>query len=171
MTPRPSRRRWLPVAVAVAVLVAVAVAAFAAAAGIADRPGAVVEARGVPLLIALGGGALGLAAALVLTARVFARGLAAGYGGAVPTPRVRRRLRFAVVGPALLLAVLGSLGVRWYGYVTGSDTPFDEVGVDLNARVPGPLRRWGCDRLKARFAARTPPPSGCGSDDDPARWR
>lgn len=164
-------RRLLPAVVAVGVLALAAAAAFAMASRVAGT-----APRAVPLLVALGAGALGLAVALALTAWVFARGLAAGYrtaAGPTPTPppRARRRPRFAVVGPVLLLAVLGTFGLRWVRYVTNADTPFDAVGIGLNARVPEPLRRWGCARLAATFGASTPPPPGCGAAGDPNRWR
>lgn len=164
-------RRLMPVAVALGALALAGAAAFAGAIHLA---GTGTASRAVPLLLALGGGALGLALALAVTAWVFARGLAAGHrtaAGSALLPRSRRRLRFAVIGPVLLLAVLGIFGLRWYRYVTNAETPFDEVGIDLNARVPEPLRRWGCGRLEASFGAGTPPPRGCGAPGDPRRWR
>lgn len=188
---RRARGRSIALAVALLVLGAAVAASYALRVAGWDRvagvggpayavpgsPGSTVDAAIVPLLLSLGGGALGLAVALVLTALVLSRGIAAGRaatgGGGVPprTGPARRGPRFAVIGPVLLLAILGTFGVRWYAYVTNTGSPFDEVGIGLNARVPEPLRAWGCGRLKATFADRTLPPQGCGTRGDPARWR
>lgn len=58
------------------------------------------------------------------------------------------------------LFVGGSVGFRWHSYVTNSDSPYDEVGIALNTKMPTPLRKWGCDKLQARFAGALPP-LGC----------
>lgn len=188
---RRARARSVALAVAILVLGAAVAAVYALRVAGWDRvagldgpayavpgsPGSTVDARIVPLLLALGGGALGLAVALVLTAFILSRGIAAGRAatgeGNVPlrTGPARRRVRFAVIGPVLLLVVLGTFGVRWYAYVTNTGSPFDEVGIGLNARVPEPLRAWGCGRLKATFGGSTPPPLGSGARGDPGRWR
>lgn len=55
-------------------------------------------------------------------------------------------------------------GGRWYMYVAMSDTPYDEVGVTLNGYAPGPLRKWGCDKLQARFTGQLPPYGCAGAD-------
>ena len=66
----------------------------------------------------------------------------------------------ATVAVGILLAGVGTLGWRWYRYVTAGDTPYDEVGIEVNLRLPEPLRAWGCARIKERFP-RAVPPYGC----------
>lgn len=71
------------------------------------------------------------------------------------------RLALAItVAVGILLAGLGTLGWRWYRYVTVGDTPYDEVGIEVNRQLPEPLRAWGCARIKERFP-RAVPPYGC----------
>ncbi len=59
-----------------------------------------------------------------------------------------------------VMAVIGVIGGRWLLYVTNTSDPLDEVGIELNSRMPEPLRQWGCSQLKANFADRLPP-YGC----------
>jgi len=66
----------------------------------------------------------------------------------------------ATVGFGILLAGIGTLGWRWYSYVTAGASPYDEVGIEVNRRLPESLRVWGCDRIKERFP-RAVPPYGC----------
>ena len=66
----------------------------------------------------------------------------------------------ATVAVAILLAGVGTLGWRWYRYVTAGDTPYDEVGIEVNRRLPEGLRAWGCARIKERFP-RAVAPYGC----------
>ncbi len=66
----------------------------------------------------------------------------------------------AAVAVAVAIVTVG----RWYAYVAYAGDPFDEVGIGLNLIMPGPVREIGCNKLKARFAARTLPPAGCGVD-------
>ena len=66
----------------------------------------------------------------------------------------------ASVAVGILLAGLGTVGWRWYSYVTAGDSPYDEVGIEVNRRLPEPLRAWGCARIKERFP-RAVPPYGC----------
>ena len=61
------------------------------------------------------------------------------------------------------------LGGRYYKYVTNARTPFDEVGISLNALVPGPVRDWGCGKLKQTFEGKTAPPHGCSGPS--GEWR
>lgn len=58
------------------------------------------------------------------------------------------------------LFVIGSVGWRWYSYVTNTESPYDEVGITFNSRMPYPLRKWGCDKLQKTFAGALPP-YGC----------
>lgn len=64
----------------------------------------------------------------------------------------------------IVVALAVTLGWRWYGYVSNTDSPYDEVGIELNSRMPLPLRKWGCDRLKTTFGAALPP-YGCSTGD------
>lgn len=61
---------------------------------------------------------------------------------------------------AILLAGLGTIGWRWYSYVTSGASPYDEVGIEVNRRLPDSLRSWGCAHIKERFP-RAVPPYGC----------
>ena len=65
---------------------------------------------------------------------------------------------------ALLLTVPTSLGAvlggRWCWYVTRGATPYDEIGIELNSRMPNGPRGWGCARIAERFP-RSIPPHGC----------
>jgi len=64
----------------------------------------------------------------------------------------------------VVVAGLVMFGGRWYMYVAQSDTPYDEVGIALNGYAPGPLRTWGCNKMKERFSNQLPP-YGCASAD------
>jgi len=66
----------------------------------------------------------------------------------------------ATVGLGILLAGIGTVGWRWYSYVTAGASPYDEVGIEVNRRLPESLRVWGCERIKERFP-RSVPPYGC----------
>lgn len=66
----------------------------------------------------------------------------------------------ATVAFAILLAGVGTIGWRWYSYVTAGASPYDEVGIEVNRRLPESLRTWGCQRIKDRFP-RAVPPYGC----------
>ncbi|MBP1878381.1 hypothetical protein J2Z84_001685 [Agrobacterium rubi] len=58
-------------------------------------------------------------------------------------------------------------GYRWYSYVTNTESPYNEVGIELNSRMPAPIRKWGCDKLHQTFGNAVPP-LGCsagGSND------
>jgi len=69
-----------------------------------------------------------------------------------------------------LVAVVAVVGYQWYGYIANTDTPFDEVGIDLNNMMPGPVRDYGCRRLKETFGAKTLPPYGC-ADGTGRGWK
>lgn len=68
------------------------------------------------------------------------------------------------------IALVATGGWKWYGYVTNTETPYDEVGIELNSRMPGPVNKWGCDRLHATFG-NVLPPYGCHADDSGRTWR
>ncbi|HTO31044.1 MAG TPA: hypothetical protein VL202_07710 [Pararhizobium sp.] len=67
------------------------------------------------------------------------------------------------------ISVFGVIGGRWLIYVTNTSDPLDEVGIELNSRMPDPLRKWGCAQLKANFEARLPP-YGCAAADGSGGW-
>ena len=64
------------------------------------------------------------------------------------------------VALGIALAGVGTIGWRWYSYVTAGASPYDEVGIEVNRRLPGSLRTWGCQRIMERFP-RSVPPYGC----------
>ena len=75
-----------------------------------------------------------------------------------------RILRLVVL---MVVVIAGVLGFNWYRYVTNTETPYDEVGIELNSRMPDPIRKWGCDKLQATFAGALPP-YGCSTGDGTA---
>ena len=64
----------------------------------------------------------------------------------------------------VVLAATSSIAGRWYYYVAHAENPFDEVGISLNAMVPGPLNAMGCKLLRDRFEKMAIPPMGCGNE-------
>ena len=79
---------------------------------------------------------------------------------------LKKILTFVVV---IVLGVGIAGGYRWYSYVTAAPDPLDEVGIDLNSRMPMPLRKWGCFQMQKRFGDRIPP-YGCQSSTDGTKW-
>jgi hypothetical protein len=80
---------------------------------------------------------------------------------AVKTQPPQSRVALAAsVAFAITLAGVGTIGWRWYSYVTAGTSPYDEVGIEVNRRLPESLRTWGCERIKERFP-RSVPPYGC----------
>jgi len=77
-----------------------------------------------------------------------------------------RILRLVII-VVLAIAMVG--GFRWYRYVTNTESPYDEVGIELNSRLPQPMRKWGCDRLHATFGDMLPP-YGCQSGAAGRSW-
>lgn len=72
----------------------------------------------------------------------------------------------------LMFVVIGAVSViggRWYTYVTNTSSPYDEVGIELNSRLPEPLRAWGCGKLRANFP-RSLPPYGCAKPGTQRDW-
>jgi len=70
---------------------------------------------------------------------------------------MKRVVRIVVI---TFVAAVVLIGGRWYMYVAHSESPYDEVGIELNSRMPAPLRTWGCARIAARFAGAITP-YGC----------
>lgn len=73
-----------------------------------------------------------------------------------------RKLVSLLAGIVVGLVVV--VGFFWGRYVTNTDSPYDEVGIELNSRMPLPIREWGCGRLKATFPNALPP-HGCQAED------
>ena len=69
----------------------------------------------------------------------------------------------------IVLAVVVLTGVRWYRYVSNTDSPYDEIGITLNNAMPGPINSWGCAKLKTTFASSLPP-YGCAAGDA-TQWK
>ena len=69
-------------------------------------------------------------------------------------------MRVILAGVAIVLGAFGTFGWRWYSYVTAGASPYDEVGIGLNSRLPAPLRVCGCARIAERFPGSVPP-YGC----------
>lgn len=81
----------------------------------------------------------------------------------------------AKIGALTVIAAVGLVGGKWYH--TAAMEPIDpqqgiygmaglEIWIDLNARMPGPLRDWGCTTLRDRERAalggqNTLPPYSC----------
>jgi hypothetical protein len=188
--PSPIRPFWRILRLVVAALVAAGAAACFFAfriagwepaeqfgrAGYRVASGGWVDGRIVPLLGVLGGGAIGFAALLLITAGVMSSAIRrADSSGRIKAiePRNRPRRR---VNPLRTLAILvigfGSvIGARWYSYVTNQTSPFQEIGIELNSRAPAPIRDWGCTQLKANFGTKTLPPYGCAQEGDGTQWR
>jgi hypothetical protein len=78
---------------------------------------------------------------------------------------IMRILRILLV---IVIALVATFGYRWYAYVTNTESPYNEVGIELNSRMPMPIRKWGCDKLHATFGNAVPP-YGCQAPDDPGR--
>ncbi len=73
---------------------------------------------------------------------------------------MKRVLRILAI---TLIMALGLIGQRYYAYVTNTQSPYDEVGIEINRYMPQPVRKWGCDKLHATFG-NTLPPYGCQAE-------
>ena len=74
---------------------------------------------------------------------------------------VRKRLLLLLLLIPLTVAVsfVSTFGWAWYTYVTAGE-PYEEIGIDVNSSMPGPLRRWGCAQIMRRYPGILPP-YGC----------
>jgi hypothetical protein len=63
------------------------------------------------------------------------------------------------------------VGQGYYQWVAQSETPFEELGIDLHKYMPAPVQAWGCERLRSRFEGKTLPPFGCQDLEAPTKWR
>lgn len=68
-----------------------------------------------------------------------------------------------VLGPVLLMLALvaAMLGGYWAFLTKTIDTPYDEIWIGLNHRLPEPLRAWSCGDVEARLGPAAVPPLGC----------
>lgn len=78
--------------------------------------------------------------------------------------------RLVLIVFVALVVAAGVVGQQWHAYITNTDSPFDEVGMELNNMLPGPLHDYGCNRLKQTFGGKTLPPYGC-ADDTGKGWK
>ncbi len=78
-------------------------------------------------------------------------------------------MKITGIAALCVVALLTVFGWRWYQYVTNDQELYDEMGIELNSRMPQPLRKWGCDRLYQTFGNALPP-MGCESEADPRQW-
>ena len=78
-----------------------------------------------------------------------------------PATRRRTTPKLLVAVPvALIGGFAGSFGWPWYQWATAGESPYDEVGIDVNNMMPAPMHNWACARIAQRFPG-TLPPSGC----------
>lgn len=131
-----------------------------------------VKAEILPLLGQYGGIAIGLGVALLVAAQIYTarqrRTVSQDRPPAAPV-KIGLARTIARVVLAIAIGVGVTFGYRWYDYVANAKSPYDEVGIAINSRLPESLRAWGCSRLKERFA-RSIPPYGC-SDASGRGWR
>jgi hypothetical protein len=71
----------------------------------------------------------------------------------------------------ILVAFVVYVGQGYYRWVAQSETPFEELGIELHSYMPAPVQAWGCARLRARFEGKTIPPLGCQDRVNPVTWR
>ena len=76
------------------------------------------------------------------------------------SPSHGKLARSLVITAVLLIAVLAVPGWEWYRWATSAASPYDEVGIGLNAYVPGPLHDWACGQIAQRFPGSLPPAGG-----------
>jgi hypothetical protein len=100
--------------------------------------------------------------------RRISRGAAVLYASVTPFDEgvIMRVLRLLLT---LVVVLAVFVGFRWYRYVTNEESPYQEIGIELNSRMPTPLKKWGCDRLHATFG-NVLPPYGCQAGDDGRSW-
>jgi len=85
----------------------------------------------------------------------------------VPTTAPKKQLQwmrgFKTLLVGIILAVVAAL-CYWGWYVTTSPTQFDQIGMEINNVLPGPINEWGCDQLQKRFGDDRAP-HGCTASD------
>lgn len=80
-------------------------------------------------------------------------------------PSVAKRAMRGVIAFVAIIALfaVGIMGY-WLYYVTSASDAFDQIGIEINNIMPGPLNMWGCTQLEARFGD-SRAPYGCTTDD------
>ena len=78
------------------------------------------------------------------------------------------KLKIIRVTLITILVGVGGIGISWNNYINNTNTPYDEIGIEINSRMPFVLRKYGCDKLKATFKGMLPP-HGCAKVDDMGR--
>lgn len=81
--------------------------------------------------------------------------------------KAHQKKRPAYIRFMMLMTLTLAVGGKWYVYVAHADSPFDDVGASINAMMPGPINKVGCDLLKKRFGNLPIPPHGC---EAAGRW-
>lgn len=77
-----------------------------------------------------------------------------------PVPRPSKLAQALVAIAAIVIAMLAVTGWQWFRWAAAGDSPYDEVGIGLNAYMPAPLHDWACGRIAQRFPGSLPP-YGC----------
>ena len=72
--------------------------------------------------------------------------------------------RVASIVALALVSLVVVLGGFWLNYVYRGATPYDEVGIGLNAALPRPMRAFACRALRERHG-NVLPPHGCQDFD------
>lgn len=64
---------------------------------------------------------------------------------------------------ATMAVILGGVLLGFWATKTYTlDTPYDEVWIGLNSRLPGPMRAWSCGAMHERLGAEAGvAPYGC----------
>ena len=81
--------------------------------------------------------------------------------------KTKQTKRPAYIRLTILTMLTLAIGGKWYVYVAHADSPFDDVGSSINAMMPGPINRVGCELLRKRFGNLPIPPRGC---EAAGRW-
>lgn len=79
-----------------------------------------------------------------------------------------KKAAFIIAGT--LIGVTALVLFQWHQYVTNKESPYDEVGIELNRYMPAPMQKWGCAQLKETFGNKALPPYGC-ADETGRAWR
>ena len=61
----------------------------------------------------------------------------------------------------LLLGIIAMLAIAvylfWYQSAVSSESPYDEIFIEINGFMPQPARDWACGRIAERFPGSLPP--------------
>ncbi|TWD46698.1 hypothetical protein FB480_1132 [Agrobacterium vitis] len=81
-----------------------------------------------------------------------------------PQAKSQSFLQSVKVFVAAVLLLLVALFGYWLWYVFAAPSQFTSPAMDINNIMPGPLNRWACGHLQARFGDQNAP-FGCVADD------